>query len=424
MAHSEDLLQYVWKYKLYDMSHLSTTDGDVLEVLDSGIQNSDAGPDFFNAKIKIGKTVWAGNIEIHTSSADWKRHEHHKDKAYNSVILHVAENITEPVYNEKGLSIPQFQMVVPEHIHQNAANLLLADKGVSCEEFISEMPPTLLSAWLDVLAVERLERKTADIFSHLQRFNNSWDEVLYVLLCRNFGFGLNSDQFERLALSLPYNFVQKHGNNLFQIEALLFGQAGMLGDLSINDTFYNQLQDEYAFLRKKYLLKPLDSFLFKKLRVRPNAFPQVRIAQFAALLYTAPRLFGLIVDSKDFEKLRMHLSAPTSSYWNTHYTFGKKSAEKKKYLGDASLNTILINTVAPILFAYGMKIDSDEYRERALSILESVPPERNAIVTRFKKLGITPQNAFDTQALIQLWKEYCNKKKCLYCKIGQTVVAK
>ncbi len=424
MIHSEYLLHYVWKYRLFNQTDLQTSDGRKIEIIDTGIHNTDAGADFFNAKIKIDDKVWAGNVEIHQSSDDWNKHGHHFDKNYNSVILHVVENVKDEIKNEKGLHVPQMILIVPDDIRKNAEYLLSSNSNIPCKNQLPEIEKKIINSWLGVLGIERLERKTSDIFAHLARFNNSWDQSFYVLLARNYGFGLNSDEFERLALSLPFNYIQRHSDSLFQVEALLFGQAGMLhGDL-ILDNYYLQLKKEYDFLRHKYQLKPIDGFLFKKLRVRPNAFPQVRIAQLAALLQQSGRLFSSIIEKEDYKQLRLHFQAETSDYWQTHYSFGKESKKSDKYLGDSSLNIILINTVAPILFAYGRKTDQEKFCDRALHILESIKPERNAIVTEFQSAGIKPQNAFDSQALIQLRKEYCDKRKCLYCKIGYQILAR
>lgn len=423
MIHNENLLHYVWKFKLYNAYDLKTTSGEKVEVIDSGLHNTHAGPDFFNAKIKIDDKVWAGNIEIHRSSDEWEKHGHHRDKAYNSVILHIVEKANREVINEKGQKVPQMELLIPENVKLNADFLINSNSNIPCKNHLPALPKPLVNSWLSALSIERLERKTTDIFAHLQRFNNSWDETFYVLLCRNFGFGLNSDEFERLALSLPYNYIQKHSDNLFQLEALLFGQAGMLED-EIVDDYYLKLKAEYAFLRKKYSLKNIDSFLFKKLRVRPQSFPQIRIAQLAALFHASGRMFSIILEKEDYNALRLHFHVNASEYWQNHYSFGKLSKESSKYPGDSSLNTVLINTIAPILFAYGKKTNMEKYCERAIYILESMKPERNSLVTEFKDSGISPLHAFDSQALIQLRKEYCDKRKCLYCRIGHVVLSK
>lgn len=424
MFHSEDLLHYVWKFRLFKQSDLFTTEGEKIEIIDPGMHNTNAGADFFNAKIKIGDKMWAGNVEIHINSNDWYNHKHHLDKNYNSVILHVAEQIKRDVINEKGMKVSQMQLIVPEKVRHGAGHLLQSISSIPCKNDLPEVDKNTIRSWLNVLAIERLERKTNDIYNHLSRFNNSWDQTFYVLLSRNYGFGLNSEEFERLALSLSYNIIQKHSNNIFQMEALLFGQAGMLQNETILDDYYISLKKEYEFFRHKYQLKPLEAHLFKKLRVRPGSFPQLRIAQLAALFVQSGRLFSTVIEIEDYKRLRLYFQSTVSEYWKTHYSFGKPSKESKKFLGDASLNTIIINTVVPILFAYGKKNDQEKYCDRSLAILEEIKPERNSIVEEFKEAGITPNSAFDTQALIQLKKEYCDNRKCLYCKIGYKILSK
>lgn len=423
MTDKEQLLHYVWKFRLYQPGELTTTDGKRIDVIDPGIQNMDAGPDFFNAKIRIGDTIWAGNVEIHRSSDEWEKHKHSRDKAYNSVILHVAENINRDVVNEGGQSIPQCRIFVPGKVQRSAGYLLYNDGNIPCKKHLSGVPEDLIGSFLNVLSVERLERKVSDIFTHLSRFNNSWDETFYVLLSRNFGFGLNSDEFERLALSLPYSYIQKHSDDLFQIEAMLFGQAGMLEDDTVSDDYYIRLKKEYAFLKVKYSLKDLDGFLFKKSRVRPQASPQIRIAQLAAILQKPGRLFSTMLEKEDPSQIRLHFRVSPSEYWQTHYSFGTESKKSSKYPGNASLDILLINTVAPVLFAYGKKIDMEKYSERAIHMLEAVKPEKNAIINEFRDCGIVPEHALDSQGLIQLRKAYCDKRKCLYCRIGHFVLS-
>lgn len=423
MTNREKLLHYIWKFRLYRNDPLQTTDGQPVEVIDPGIANIHAGPDFFNAKVKIGDKMWAGTVEIHHSSDEWKRHGHHKDKAYNSVILHVVERVGSEVSNEKGQKVAQLVIAVPDNVQKNADFLLFSDARIPCRSQLKGIPQGLMRSWMNVLAIERLERKTNDVLRHLERFNNSWDDAFYVLLARNFGFGLNSDEFERLALSLPFSYIRKHADNLFQVEALLFGQAGMLNEQNIADDYYFDLQREYDFLKKKFLLKPLDSVLFKSLRTRPRGFPQVRIAELAAVIQHSDRLFSAILEKEDFMLLRMFFHVNASEYWQTHYSFGKESTKVSKYLGEDSLDIILINTVVPLLFAYGKKNNIEKYQDRAVGILESIKPERNSIVADFRSAGVEVQHAFDTQALIQLKKEYCDRRKCLYCRIGHTILA-
>ena len=424
MATSEYLLHYVWKYRIFDRTDLQTVDGEPLEIIDPGVRNSDAGADFFNAKIRIGEKIWAGDVELHGSSDEWTRHGHHTDERFNSVILHVAERVKGSVRNQKGALIPQMQLIIPEKVKRSADYLLNSRSNLPCRYQLPLVEREIVTTWLAATGIERLERKINDIRKHLERFNNSWDQAFYVLLTRNFGFGLNSDIFERLALSLPFNCIMRHGDSLLQVEALLCGQAGMLYGDGATDDYCQQLRREYEFLRLKYRLQPVPSYLFKQLRVRPNAFPQVRIAQLAALLKQRGRLFPLLLEEDDPAQLRLYFQVEASDYWHTHYSFGKRSTKSRKYLGDSSCNVILINTVVPMFFVYGQKTGQEKFCERAMQLLESLKPERNAIITEFEKAGIFPANAFDSQALIQLRRAYCERGKCLYCKIGYRILSR
>lgn len=417
----EDLLHYIWKFRLYK-KELKTTTGQLIEVIDVGLSNTNEGPDFFNAKIKIGEEVWAGNVEIHRSSDEWVKHKHHTNKNYNSVILHIVENANCEVFNELGQPIAQCEITYPQHIKENYSFLIHSNTDIPCCNYIGSMSDFHLNSWMNTLLIERLERKANNIQSLLDRFNNSWEDAFYVLLSRNFGFGLNSDSFERLALSLPLNYIRKQGDNLIQIEALLFGQSGMLDNQEVKDDYFALLRKEYEFLRNKYDLKPLESYIFKSLRTRPTAFPQIRIAQLAALLHSSHGLFSKITTCEDVGRIRLMFHVNASEYWQTHYAFGVTSDRKSKYLGDASLDIILINTVAPILFIYGKSIGSDVHCERALKFLEIIKPERNMITKRFEKLKIPLNNAADSQAIIQMKREYCEPRKCLFCRIGHQML--
>lgn len=417
----EDILHYIWKFKLYQ-KELKTTDGRQIEVLDVGLPNTNEGPDYFNAKIKIDGELWAGNIEIHTSSDQWKVHNHHKNKSYNSVILHVVEKANCEVFNELGQSVIQCEIVYPQHIKENYDFLIHSNTDIPCRNYIGNIPPFHLSSWMNTLLIERLERKANHIESLLKRFQNSWEDAFYVLLTRNFGFGLNSDSFERLALSLPLKCIQKQGDNIIQIEALLFGQAGMLDNVKVEDDYFSLLKKEYEFLKNKYDLKPLDSYIFKSMRSRPTAFPQIRIAQLASLLHSSHGLFSKITACDDIGRIRLMFHVNASEYWQTHYAFGVTSERKSKYLGDSSLDILLINTVAPILFIYGKSIDNEALCERALKFLEMLKPEQNSITKLFAKLKMPLNSAADSQAMIQLKREYCELRKCLFCRIGHQLL--
>ena len=418
----ERISHYVWKHKLYAESELVTTDGLHVSVIDPGISNTDAGPDFFNAKVRIGDTMWAGNVEMHERSSDWFAHHHDRDKAYDSVVLHIVKYHDAPVYRTNNEPIPQMILDIPEKVKNNIKWLLSRDTPVSCAERICNISPLHISDWMNALLIERMERKTNDIFTRLDNNAKDWNEAFYITMMRNFGFSTNSDAFELLAGSLPYKCILKHRNNPLQIEALFLGQAGLLREpaapATTNDAYLQSLQREYNFLSKKYDLKPVDVFLFKSLRMRPVNFPHIRLAQIAAIWINNDLLFSKIIETENIEDLRALFNVAPSDYWETHYNFRSASAGRKKFVGKGASDIILINTVVPMLFAYGKNKNLPEYCDRALRFLEEIKPEYNSIVKIFNDAGISVKTSADTQALIQLRREYCDKKKCLYCRIG------
>lgn len=413
----ERLLHYVWKYKLYTATPLITTEGRPVQVIDPGMQNTDAGPDFFNAKIKIDGTLWVGSVEIHDKSSDWLLHHHDTDKAYDCVILHIIGfNDFQPV-RTNGNPIPQMLLTVPENILRSIDWLLYREAALPCLDHITGIASLHIACWMEALLSERLERKTHDIFLLLDAYQTDWNEVFYITLTRNFGFGVNNDAFERLAKSLPLRCIQKQRSSHSQIEAMLFGQAGMLEEEN-DDHYYRLLQREYDFLRHKFGLSPMEDFVFKNLRTRPVNFPYLKVAQLAALWVRYDTLFSAILEARSTGEIKKYFRIPPSGYWETHYHFRYASPRKEKTIGENALNILLINTVVPMLFAYGLHNKRPEYCERATRLLESIPPEKNTIVTTFYNAGITVRHAGDSQALIQLKREYCEKKKCLYCRIG------
>ena len=408
----ERLLHYVWKYKLYAATPLITTEGRPVQVIDPGMQNTD-----FNAKIKIDGTLWVGSVEIHDKSSDWLLHHHDTDKAYDCVILHIIGfNDFQPV-RTNGNPIPQMLLTVPENILRSIDWLLYREAALPCLDHITGIAPLHIACWMEALLSERLERKTHDIFLLLDAYQTDWNEVFYITLTRNFGFGVNNDAFERLAKSLPLRCIQKQRNSHSQIEAMLFGQAGMLEEEN-DDHYYRLLQREYDFLRHKFGLSPMEDFVFKNLRTRPVNFPYLKVAQLAALWVRYDTLFSAILEARSTGEIKKYFRIPPSGYWETHYHFRYASPRKEKTIGENALNILLINTVVPMLFAYGLHNKRPEYCERATRLLESIPPEKNTIVTTFYNAGITVRHAGDSQALIQLKREYCEKKKCLYCRIG------
>jgi len=420
----EELLHYVWQYRLFATEQLETTNGEKVEIIDCGKRNQDAGPDFFNAKIKIDKTLWAGNVEIHTTSSEWMQHNHHNDKSYDSVILHVVEKANHIVYRQNGEEIPQMEITVKKEVKERHEQLLASKTWIRCEPWWNRLSPEFTHIYLSRLLHGRFIRKTEAIIEHLAQNNNHWEETFYLFLARNFGMNTNCLPFEMLAKSLPLALLGKHKNSLLQIEAMLFGQAGLLhsGKNKENDEYLQSLQREYAFLSNKFALSAIDSSLWKFAKIHPLNFPHIRIAQFAALIHQSRKLFSKLLVINDPNQLRNLFQCKASTYWETHYSFGKSSPKRTKTIGEKSIDALLINTVVPFLFAYSIKKDLPEVQEKAYSLLEKIAPEQNNIIEKWENLGLKAQNAYDTQALIELKKQYCDEKKCLQCGIGHKLL--
>ncbi len=413
----EQLLHYVWKHKIFPLKELKTTTGQQVEVIDTGLANTDAGPDFFNAKLKLDGVLWIGNIEIHERSSDWFKHGHHADAGYNSVILHIASEIDTEISRSNGERIPQIQLICPEAVRTNYKELLETDSYPPCYRIIPSLPPFTAHSWMTALQMERFEQKATLLNERLKRCQGNWEDAFFITLARNFGFGLNGDAFETWAHRLPFRAVDKHRNDLFQIEAIFFGQAGILED-SDGDGYYLRLKKEYTYLQHKFGLIPMDASLWRFLRLRPANFPHIRIAQLACLYHRAYGLLSRIMETETLQGVRDILKGGTSEYWLTHYTFGGSSPSRPKTLSNTSLDLLIINTVVTFLYAYGLHKGNRVLCARAGSFLEELKAENNYITCMWEQCGMKASNAADSQALIQLKKEYCDKKKCLYCRIG------
>lgn len=413
----EQLLHYVWKHKIFPLKELKTTTGQQVEVIDTGLANTDAGPDFFNAKLKLDGVLWIGNIEIHERSSDWFKHGHHADAGYNSVILHIASEINTEISRSNGERIPQIQLICPEAVRTNYKELLETDSYPPCYRIIPSLPPFTAHSWMTALQMERFEQKATLLNERLKRCQGNWEDAFFITLARNFGFGLNGDAFETWAHRLPFRAVDKHRNDLFQIEAIFFGQAGILED-SDGDGYYLRLKKEYTYLQHKFGLIPMDASLWRFLRLRPANFPHIRIAQLACLYHRAYGLLSRIMETETLQGVRDILKGGTSEYWLTHYTFGGSSPSRPKTLSNTSLDLLIINTVVTFLYAYGLHKGNRVLCARAGSFLEELKAENNYITRMWEQCGMKASNAADSQALIQLKKEYCDKKKCLYCRIG------
>jgi hypothetical protein len=425
MLFPEDFLHYIWKFRLFDKTDLKTVDGEDIEIFSAGLPNSDSGPDFHNARIRIGDTVWAGNVEVHIQSGDWHKHKHTNDNAYNNVILHVVYREDVPVIFPDGRHLPTLELqnrIAPELYNQYHSLIFGNQTIIPCEGTIGKVDDITIRNWLTRVLIERLEKKSATVITALNVNRGDWEETFYQFLAANFGFKTNAVPFELLAKSLPQNILAKHKNNPLQIEALVFGQAGFLeGD--VVDEYPISLKKEYDFLRKKYSLTPIETHLWKFMRLRPQNFPTVRLAQFAALVVKSNHLFSKVLDIRDVKTLReLFTGIHVNPYWDNHYRFDAESKNMAKNLGQSSIDILLLNTLALFMFSYGKHLQLQHYIDRGLKLLESLPKEQNNIIADFDTLGVKINTAFESQGLLELKKNYCNFKKCLQCGIGNKIL--
>lgn len=418
---TERLLQFIWQFQYFNKSELTTTTGEPVQIIFPGQYNTNQGPDFSDAKIKIGKTTWAGTAELHIKTSDWKKHNHQGDKNYDNVILHVVwEEDTAP--DEVAYNIPVLELKnrVSKILLQRYEELMNSSSFIPCEKSIHSVRDITWKSWKDRLLAERLMRKAKTAETFLQQTNYHWEETFWWMLARNFGMKVNADAFEAMARSIPVNVLAKHKSQIHQLEALLFGQAGLL-DGKFAEDYPKLLQREYKFLKEKYKLKPIHQPVHF-LRMRPGNFPTIRLAQLAALISESAHLFSKIKEAKTVKELSNWFDVTANDYWHYHYRFDETAAFKKKKLGAAMIDNIIINTIAPVLFAYGSYHDEQKYKEKALKWLEQTAAESNSITKGFQQLGIENKNAFDSQALIELKNEYCNKKRCLDCGVGNAIL--
>jgi hypothetical protein len=425
MLFPEDFLHYTWKFRLFERNDLKTTEGETLEIYSAGLHNSDAGPDFHNARIKIGDTVWAGNVEVHLSSSDWKKHGHSADGSYNNVILHVVYRDDEPLVLPDGRRVPtlELQTRIPDELYGRYHQLLFGNQTIiPCEASIGSVDSITLQNWLTRVLVERLEKRSATVIAALEFNKGDWEETFYQFLAANFGFKTNALPFELLAKSLPQQLLAKHKNNPLQVEALIFGQSGLL-EQEVKEEYPRKLKAEYGFLRQKYKLKPIDGHLWKFMRLRPANFPTIRLAQFAALVVQSNHLFSKLLEIKDVKTLKsLFADVKVNPYWETHYRFDAESPPSGKNIGEASVNILLLNSLALFLFSYGKYNQQHHFISRSLQLLEYLPKEENKIIEDFRTLGVKINSAFESQALLELKKNYCNYKKCLQCGVGNKIL--
>ena len=417
----EDFLHFIWKHRLFKNDSLFTTAGESVEIIYIGQHNTDAGPDFLNAKIKIGGTLWAGNVEIHRRASDWARHIHHEDKSYDSVVLHVVKIDDVPVRRSSGQEIPTLLLQYDEGIEKEYEDWQASADWIACCRKIHLVDDFHVRHFLSRLSIERLEQKTNRIKTVLEHSGGNWHKAFYQLLFRAFGFSLNGIPFELLAKSIPFQVIEKQRKSLLYTEALLFGQAGFLNEKS-NDDYIISLQKEYNFLKNKFSLTPIDPQAWKFLRLRPTNFPSIRLAQLAQLLQIPCHLSDYLLSVKELSLLTKQFDVQASGYWDTHFLPDKIAPKSPKKLGLPSVHIIIINMAIPFLFAHGKHFGNDENCERALRWLEELPPEDNHVLREWCALGIKPSNAFYSQALLQLKSMYCDKKRCLHCAIGNALL--
>ncbi len=423
----EEFLHYLWKYSLYDQDRLFDNEKNKITVLDPGEYNRDSGPDFFNARILVDGTIWAGNIEIHIKSSHFDNHGHQNDAAFNSIILHVVAVNDKRVFNSNGEEIPTAELSFDPDIYDKYINLVNNPFIIACQTDIKSVDEILVRHWLNSLLIERLQAKTESILKIFSETGNDWEETFYRVLSRYFGFRVNTEPFEMLASSLPFKLIRKHSDNLFQIEALLFGTAGLLEPglfkEAVGDEYFRNLMKEYTILSAKYSLQPMHGWLWKFSRLRPSNFPTVRLSQLAAMLSITGGLFSKVLEAHDIAQVKDLLEVSASGYWDDHFVFGKKSRNYTKKTGTQAADILLINAVIPLIFVYGKSRDCQDIIEKALELIEGIAPEENIIITEWKEAGIIPDSAFYSQALIQLRNEYCKKRKCLQCRIGGKIIS-
>ncbi|MFY0599753.1 MAG: DUF2851 family protein [Cyclobacteriaceae bacterium] len=419
----ELFLHFLWKYQKFNKLPLTTSLGKEITVLKTGHHNKNAGPDFLESKIKIDQIEWAGSVEIHFKASDWLAHKHQSDPSYQNVILHVVwKNDTEIVYqNESQIPTLVLSDFVDQNLEQQYRSYINQPKAILCESFLDGLPSIQKTMMLDHALTDRLESKAKLVLDILSESNTNWDQTVYQLLGKNFGFSINKEPFEKLTTLLPYKIIAKHLDNPDQVFALIFGTAGFLE--TPEDEYQKSLQKEFDFLSKKYRINsPLLRHQWKFSKLRPANFPTVRLAQFATFLLGTKKLLSYFIENHGIKKLKAGLSIEPAGYWKNHYDFGKKLESGSNRFGSFSIENLLINTAVPILTAYSKTAGNESLLERGVELLEEIKSEKNNITKQWEQVGIACNSAFDTQALIQQYNEFCLKKRCLHCNIGVAIL--
>ena len=419
----EDLLHYVWKYKKINFTKLRTVTGEPIKVKSVGQHNHDSGPDFFNAMIEIGDQLWAGNVEMHVKSSDWYLHNHELNKNYDNVILHVVWEHDTEIFRDNNSAIATLELkhYISDGVLRNYKKLITNQvRWINCEGNFSEIEAFVIYNWLDRLYFERLECKSKTITSMLQASKYDWEEVLFKMLTKNFGLKVNSEAFLSLANATPFSIVRKVQSNRQMLEALFFGQAGLLQQ-PVENRYYENLCVDYTFLSQKYNLDNSNIEPVQFFRLRPANFPTIRLSQLSSLYFQNQNLFSQIIERDTLDSFYQLFKVSTSSFWENHYTFSKESKPSKKSISKSFINSLLINTIIPLKFCFtrhrGETASIDD-----LALISEIKPENNTIIDKFNRLRPLTNSALHSQALIQLKSEYCDKNKCLHCAIGNTLL--
>ena len=421
----EEFLHYIWMYKKFNIRNLQTTQQEPLQIISGGRLNSNSGPDFFNGQLRINQQLWAGNIEIHVKSSDWYLHGHEKDSNYDNVILHVVYDHDMDVFRKDNSTIPTLVLksLITKEVLENYQRLINSKHTwISCENQCSQVPKFVLNNWFERLYIERLEEKSKVIEGLLRSSKNDWEAVLFKLLARNFGLKVNGESFFSLANSMSFSVVRKSRSQLKALEALLFGQSGMLEEQH-ESGYYNSLQKEYKFIKQKFRLDNKGVVPFQFFRLRPSNFPTIRVSQFASLYHKEQALFSKVIAINDLSTYYELLRVETSPFWESHYTFSKASKLSKKQTTKAFIDLLIINTIVPLKFYYTQQTATD-YNQDLFTIIKEVASEKNALVEGFDKLNFVSKSAMTSQALIQLKTKYCDKKRCLKCAVGNSLLSK
>ena len=418
----EDFLHYLWKFKKFDTLNLRTVNHEEITIINTGNYLELAGPDFFNAQIKIGNQKWAGNVEIHLKSSDWYVHNHEKDSAYENVILHVVWEHDAEIFRQNNTEIPVLVLkdYISSEIILNYNSLTLPKSWIFCEKQITQVGNFVFKNWQERLFFERLERKSKSIYDLLEETNQDWEAVLFCLLAKNFGLNTNGNSFLQLAKAIPFSIIRKESFELENLEALFFGSAGLL-DSDKEDVYFKDLKFRYFYLLHKYQLEKVYTEPVQFFKHRPDNFPTIRLSQLANLYYEHQNLFSKVIELKSITDIYKLLNSSAGLYWQNHYQFDKESPKKRKILSNSFIDLLVINTIIPLQFAYS-KTRGESVSEDLISILDEISPEKNSIIEKFKSFGIKSVNAFDTQSLLQLKKEYCDVNGCLKCAVGMELL--